>query len=141
MAAAAAAAEKARAGQQAEKEKKRRRRDTSTDSNEERAEEGEEEEEEEEEPVSLGWSLCPSARPAGAGKSEAVRTFWSALAAQGVALRVVKAAPISRRTRSRVPGGHTAHTDGQKDGEVKGTEAVKAGEKHKKKRRKSKVSA
>ena len=30
---------------------------------------------------------------------------------------------------------------GQKDGEVKGTEAVKAGEKHRKKRRKGKVSA
>ena len=140
MAAAAAAAEKARAGQQAEKEKKRRRRDTSTDSNEERAEEGEEEEEEEEEPVSLGWSLCPSARPAGAGKSEAVRTFWSALAAQGVALRVVKAAPISRRTRSRVPGA-TQHTPMARrtEGPDGVTEAVKAGENHKKKQRKSQV--
>ena len=67
------------------------------------------------------------------------RTFWSALAAQGIALRVVKAVPISLRTRSHVLGGHTAHTDGQKDRGVKGTEAVKAGEKHKKKQRKSRA--
>ena len=127
MAAAAAAAEKARAGQQAEKEKKRRCRDTLPGSSEE--------------PMSLGWSGAPPhAPPAGAGESEVGRTFWSALAAQGIALRVVKAAPISRRTRSRVPGA-TQHTPMARrtEGPDGVTEAVKAGENHKKKQRKSQV--